>query len=692
MPGDARGVEPVGAEFHTNRHANKGTAAATMPAPGSTVTVKIQIVDSGVGLKGADPDSLFEPFAQGPSASMARAPGTGLGLPIVKEIVTAMGGKCSLREEHRRMPAVFRAARLRMGSQPPAVAANPAVTLASTTAKTAGTPSVAATQPTALSAAATPADVRVTGLQPLVVDAGRLTVATRSPPSAPARRHPVSPLAAPVRLMGLPAAVTVLDRERQATSPSAFSSASSGALGGTARPVTPVSAPASSSRPASSSSRSLMAACSAGDCVPLPGGCCEVPCTVFTLEIPVRVVSAPPTQVLPSPDTIARFQSSMSTTPREQLEAQSPTVELMVTPSGHWLVPFVSPANTATVLGTVGVYPTVSMLGSICGSASTIGLRAARPQWHHQQSPGDGTTRVAAAAAGTRASRGPSRLRTPRSPRTPLPRLARVSEEASTPEQDKQKQQQQQQVPALDYGIRTPAETTPGVDASHAAPLLAPTPVIDPLADADSSVRAPPLHPPAMSAQNPVAAPPVHSGSPTAAVLAPQATQAAAHTQPQLALAGLHVMLVDDDATNRLLGERLLQRAGASCNTASDGAELLATVQRRAGGGGPPAAGAAAEAPPLPAGAGRRAGWNYDALLVDVHLVHTDGDVATAALRASGATDLPIIAVTGTSQRKEVERLLAVGADVVLTKPFTSAQLIAAIVEALRKHASALPV
>ena len=71
----------------------------------------VEIVDTGVGLRGADPEALFQEWSQGASAALARMHGTGLGLPIVRRIVSAMGGAVGLREEARDVPRVFKLAR-----------------------------------------------------------------------------------------------------------------------------------------------------------------------------------------------------------------------------------------------------------------------------------------------------------------------------------------------------------------------------------------------------------------------------------------------------------------------------------------------------------------------------------------------------------------------------------------------------
>lgn len=54
----------------------------------------ITIADNGPGIAAADPDALFEPFARGEGTSGVE--GSGLGLPIVKGLVEAHGGRVAI--------------------------------------------------------------------------------------------------------------------------------------------------------------------------------------------------------------------------------------------------------------------------------------------------------------------------------------------------------------------------------------------------------------------------------------------------------------------------------------------------------------------------------------------------------------------------------------------------------------------
>ncbi len=55
--------------------------------------VRVSVCDNGPGIAAADQEAIFEKFRQAGSISGNRPPGTGLGLPISKEIVERLGGR-----------------------------------------------------------------------------------------------------------------------------------------------------------------------------------------------------------------------------------------------------------------------------------------------------------------------------------------------------------------------------------------------------------------------------------------------------------------------------------------------------------------------------------------------------------------------------------------------------------------------
>jgi signal transduction histidine kinase/putative methionine-R-sulfoxide reductase with GAF domain len=58
--------------------------------------VTVEVSDDGYGISAEEMEHIFERFYRGSASKLTKAPGTGLGLPISKEIVTRMGGKITM--------------------------------------------------------------------------------------------------------------------------------------------------------------------------------------------------------------------------------------------------------------------------------------------------------------------------------------------------------------------------------------------------------------------------------------------------------------------------------------------------------------------------------------------------------------------------------------------------------------------
>jgi signal transduction histidine kinase len=61
--------------------------------------VRISVQDRGLGIHKEEVHRIFEPFYRSPAVTAAQIHGTGLGLPVAKSIVEAMGGKLSVDTE-----------------------------------------------------------------------------------------------------------------------------------------------------------------------------------------------------------------------------------------------------------------------------------------------------------------------------------------------------------------------------------------------------------------------------------------------------------------------------------------------------------------------------------------------------------------------------------------------------------------
>ncbi|HYA96743.1 MAG TPA: response regulator, partial [Methylomirabilota bacterium] len=130
---------------------------------------------------------------------------------------------------------------------------------------------------------------------------------------------------------------------------------------------------------------------------------------------------------------------------------------------------------------------------------------------------------------------------------------------------------------------------------------------------------------------------------------APAANEGAPH---------MRILLAEDNAVNRLVATRLLQKGGYQVVVAENGREAVDLAER----GG------------------------IQLVLMDVQMPEMDGFEATQAIRgrerATGA-HLPIVAMTAHAMKGDRERCLAAGMDDYLTKPIRSAELF----ELLRHYA-----
>lgn len=115
-------------------------------------------------------------------------------------------------------------------------------------------------------------------------------------------------------------------------------------------------------------------------------------------------------------------------------------------------------------------------------------------------------------------------------------------------------------------------------------------------------------------------------------------------------LSGLRVLVVEDTPDSQFLIRRILLKAGAVVETASDGAEAL----------------------------DKAADMDFDAVLMDIQMPHVDGYEATATLRQRGFSN-PIIALTAHAMKEDQERTLRSGFDDHVTKPIQPVSLVATV-------------
>ena len=118
-------------------------------------------------------------------------------------------------------------------------------------------------------------------------------------------------------------------------------------------------------------------------------------------------------------------------------------------------------------------------------------------------------------------------------------------------------------------------------------------------------------------------------------------------------LAGLKLLVVEDNSTNRMIATKLLEGLGASVETAADGYLGVEAAER----GG------------------------FDVILMDVQMPGIDGLEAARRIRALGgaAAATPIVALTANVLSHQQRRYLDAGMDGVVGKPISPGALIAEI-------------
>ncbi|WP_375270428.1 PAS domain S-box protein [Sphingomonas sp.] len=139
-----------------------------------------------------------------------------------------------------------------------------------------------------------------------------------------------------------------------------------------------------------------------------------------------------------------------------------------------------------------------------------------------------------------------------------------------------------------------------------------------------------------------------------AAAAAEPPTQVVSALPARPAAPDIRVLLAEDHEINQMLASAMLQRLGARCLIAPDGAAAVAAVEQ-----------AKAEGDP------------FALVLMDMQMPEVDGLEATRRLRASGhdSHTLPIVALTANAYADDIDLCLAAGMQAHLAKPLRLAEL-----------------
>ena len=124
-----------------------------------------------------------------------------------------------------------------------------------------------------------------------------------------------------------------------------------------------------------------------------------------------------------------------------------------------------------------------------------------------------------------------------------------------------------------------------------------------------------------------------------------------------------HILIVDDNATNRVVAQALCEMFGCTSECAEDGVEAVEAVQSR----------------------------RFDLVLMDIKMPRMDGVQATQAIRALPGPEksVPIIALTANADPDDAKHYVSIGMATVVEKPIKPERLRAAMNAAIETQPAA---
>ena len=132
-------------------------------------------------------------------------------------------------------------------------------------------------------------------------------------------------------------------------------------------------------------------------------------------------------------------------------------------------------------------------------------------------------------------------------------------------------------------------------------------------------------------------------------------------TRPRQSVRGSHILIVDDNATNRTILNKTLVSFGCFPEETQSGNEAMALLEKRA-----------AE------------GRHFDAILLDHQMPGMDGEAVVRAIRSkSGNENARILILTSFGKRGDARRFTELGCSAYLSKPVRQSQLLDALAETL---------